>query len=103
MNNKKRFLTIIFITSIFAYGISYFLTDIVSKKIQKSVLTMEYLSYNIQYLKDLHTLCMLDYTINPNGKDILKDCKIIEEQIVTTINHVEKNEGFYNFYEKYVK
>lgn len=99
----KSFLFILFLTSIAAFSTSYFLSDYLSKKIKHDTLELEYLAYNIQYLKDLHTLCMLDYTINPNGKEILKECKEIESKIISGLDRMEETSTYYRIYDKYFK
>lgn len=53
---------------------------------------------------DLYLLCILDYHINPNGKDMLAECRKIEN-----INKLPKDFNtkietpYYDFYMKYIQ
>lgn len=103
MKTVRKIFLISLITFIAAYTTSYFVSTFLSNKIQRSVLEVQYLSHNIQYLKDLHSLCMLDYMINPNGKDMLNECKKLEEDIITATEHLEESAIYLRLYEDYFK
>ncbi|MEA3289173.1 MAG: hypothetical protein U9Q04_03230 [Campylobacterota bacterium] len=43
--------------------------------------------FHIQQLKDRHILCRLDHMYNPNGKDMLSECKKLENELVVILKH----------------
>ncbi|MEA3353616.1 MAG: hypothetical protein U9Q33_07365 [Campylobacterota bacterium] len=48
---------------------------------------LEMVAYHIQQLKDRHLLCRLDHIYNPKGKDILKDCKKLEIELLDILTY----------------
>jgi hypothetical protein len=50
------------------------------------------------YKNDLYIMCMLDYHINPNGKDMLQECKKLSK-----IADKKPDTPYYDFYINYVK
>jgi len=84
------FFLFFFITFI---GINHFLAYKIKKESEKVLLI-----HHQNYIKrDIHTLCMLDYMINPNGKSILEDCKRID------IKQTKIDTPYLDFYFKYIK
>jgi hypothetical protein len=80
-----------------AYGAMHFL----AYKIKEESKYINQINYYVHMSKDLHTLCMLDYMINPNGKDMLEQCKKITPQIKSP---KEKSlTPYYDFYKKYLR
>lgn len=80
---------------------TYILVEAIIYKSNKEIETTRGMIYSIHQLKDLHTMCILDYNFNPHNENILKECEKLEQQIVTTINHYNKNTPFLTFYTKY--
>ena len=88
----KIILLIFFSFLMILVGLSHFFAyklKLESKKIME-------LSQKSDAQRDLHTLCMLDYMINPNGKDILEDCKKVE------IKQTKIDTPYLDFYFKYL-
>lgn len=83
-----------------SFSVSYFTSKFISGKIQHESLQAQYLTVNVKFLRDLYTLCMLDYAINPNGKDIIQDCKKVAQQIELGNEYLQESMPYYNFYKK---
>lgn len=79
------------------YGGIHFL----AYKIKQESKYINEINYYVHTSKDLHTLCMLDYMINPNGKDMLETCKKIAPQIKK--ENEESLTPYYDFYVKYLQ
>lgn len=84
------------ISIVFLYGTLYLFSYKVQEDYNKLVHNNRYTldSYNT----DLYILCMLDYHINPNGKDMLQECNKLAK-----IPHKKLDTPYYDFYVKYVK
>jgi hypothetical protein len=79
------------------YGGLHFL----SYKIKQESKYINQINYYVHMSKDLHTLCMLDYMINPNGKDMLEQCKEIAPKIKT--KQEKSLTPYYDFYKTYLR
>lgn len=102
MNSFKKLFLITVFVGIGSFSAFYFVAKYISDNIKQEVITVQYLSSNIKYLTDLHTMCLLDHNINPNGKDILKDCKKLEKEIDLTLKHIQNN-PYYSFYKNFIE
>lgn len=93
---KITFLFFLFL-SVSIYGGFHFL----AYKVQQESKFIHQINYYVQTSKDLHTLCMLDYMINPNGKDMLEECKKLTP--IITNKEEESLTPYYDFYKKYLQ
>lgn len=48
-------------------------------------------------------MCILDYRFNPHNDKILKECKKVEERIVSTLDIYYEKTPYLNFYKKYIQ
>jgi len=96
-----RFLKITFSVFLIFLVLSYAGIHFLAYKIKQESKYINQITYYVQTSKDLHTLCMLDYLINPNGKDMLEDCK----KIAPTVKKEEEKSltPYYDFYLKYLE
>lgn len=96
-----KFLKITFLIFLFSLVSLYGGIHFLAYKIEQESKYINKINYYIHTSKDLHTLCMLDYMINPNGKDILEDCKKIAPTVKK--EHEESLTPYYDFYIKYLQ
>ena len=82
---------------------SYIFVEVLIYKGNKEVKLTRNIIYSIHQLKDIHTLCILDYKFHSDDKNILKECKKVETQIVTTLNNYYEQTPYLNFYKKYIE
>lgn len=110
MKKFIRFLTIIFVTVAFlCIALFMAITHFESKVKEDYSKLMLHSQKMLQVFldnknADLYMMCILDYHINPNGKDMLKQCSQIEEiqkshpELYTNIDT-----PYYDFYIKYIQ
>jgi hypothetical protein len=96
-----KFLKITFTIFLFILVSLYGGLHFLAYKIKQESKYINEINYYIHSSKDLHTLCMLDYMINPNGKDMLEECK----KITPTVKKKEEESltPYYDFYVKYLQ
>ena len=89
----KIILLIFFSFLMLLVGLSHFFAYKLKQESEKII----ELSQKNHAQRDLHTLCMLDYMMNPNGKNILEDCKKIE------MKQIKIDTPYLDFYFKYLE
>lgn len=82
---------------------SYALGRLFEYKIHNESFDISLRTYYINQLKDRYTLCILDYSINPNGKDMLKECEKIELKINLNKKKLIDEAPYYSFYNKHFR
>lgn len=97
----KRYLKLTIYTSIVSFLATYIFVEALIYKSNKEIEITRSIISSIHQLKDLHTMCILDYKFNPHNEEILTECKKVEQQIHTTLNNYNENTPFLNFYTKY--
>ena len=110
MKKILRSLTISFISIAVFCAIFYFALSHFHSKVQEEyTLLIKHSQKMLQIFLDkkngdLYMLCILDYHINPNGKDMLNECKKIENinQLHPSIN-TKIQTPYYDFYMKYLQ
>ncbi|MBD3841927.1 MAG: hypothetical protein IE909_08580 [Campylobacterales bacterium] len=95
----KRILKLLAVALV-AYLSSYLLVSFISVKLQEESIKMNYMVYEIQNLKDIHTLCMLDYTINPNGANTMQECQEIQQKLAFYKKHLQDQTPYWNLIKK---
>jgi len=110
MKRFIKFITKIFVGVAILSTILYFALLHFEKKVQEeSTLLIKHSQKLLQVMlnktnADLYMLCILDYHINPNGKEMLNQCSKIEN---IQIEHPELNTKlktpYYDFYMKYIQ
>lgn len=70
-----------------AYGLSYFFHI----KIVDERDFIQQLKIEMSVQRDLYMMCMIDYHINPNGKDIINECKKLESNLLYKIAQLKEN------------
>lgn len=103
MKGLRKLLTITVIVSALSFISMYQITQFISKKIKEEAISFYAINYHTKQLKDIYTLCMLDYKINPKGEDILKECQQVKEKLIFTMENSNKDRPFFNFYNEYLK
>lgn len=58
---------------------------------------------SMHQLKDLHTLCILDYQYNTGDKEMLQECKKIENKIATIFKNYYEQTPYLTFYKEYLQ
>ncbi len=110
MKKYIRFLTISFVTvAVMCVGL-FFAIRFFETKVKEDYSTLMQHSQKILRLTldnknaDLYLLCILDYHINPNGKDMLSECNKIKN--IGTIDpqlNTKIETPYYDFYMKYMQ
>jgi len=110
MKRFIKFITRTFFTVAVIFGLLYFAISHFHTKVQEEyTLLMQHSQKVLQVMLnkqngDLYMLCLLDYHINPNGKEMLNQCSKIEN---INKNHPELNTKlktpYYDFYMKYIQ
>ena len=103
MKAFKKYLLIVVSASFFALFVLYISMQFFVHKVNQEITAAANLNYNIRQLKDRHILCMLDYKYNPNGKDIFKECKGLERDLIVTLDQYNKSTPLYDIYITYIK
>lgn len=95
-----KYLKRVFISFILLAGLLYGSLSFFAYKVQEDYTKLiESNRYTlVPYEKDLYIMCMLDYHINPNGKNMLKECNKLAK-----IADEKPNTPYYDFYIEYVK
>lgn len=102
MKSLKKLFLITAATAIGTFSLFHFAAGYISDNIKQEAVNAQYITNNIKYLSDLHTMCLLDYSINPNGKNILEECKKLESEITLSLKHID-NFSYYNFYKRFIE
>ncbi len=103
MKGLKKLLTITVIVSSISFISMFYATQFFSNKIKEEALNFYTMNYHKKQLKDIYTMCMIDYNINPKGKDILNECEKVKTQLLFTMENSNIETPFLNFYNKYLK
>ena len=98
-----RYLKLTIYTSLVAVMSSYILVHVLIYKGNQEIEHTKNMIFTIHQLKDLHTLCILDYKFNPYENDILDECKNIELQITSQVDTYYDKTPYLNFYKKYIQ
>lgn len=95
-----RYLKALFLLTItfagLVYGVLYFFAYKVQEDYDKLVKNNRYILNS--YHTDLYMMCMLDYHLNPNGKDMLQECNKLAK-----LAQNKPETPYYDFYIKYVQ
>lgn len=95
-SSTYRIIKIIFFIFLLFASILFISLHFFAYKIKQESEKAAFIQHENYMKRDLHTLCMLDYMINPNGKDILKDCKRIK------LKQTKIDTPYLGFYLKYI-
>lgn len=100
-NNIKKIKLVLIFTSVgfISFTASNYAVKYISHKIQIESMQMNYLTNNVKFLNDLYTLCMLDFSINPNGKEIKQECEQIKEKIKLNAKYMDESLPYYKIYD----
>jgi len=98
-----RYLQIFIYTSFIIVLTSYiFVQTLIYKGNQELELTRDMIS-SIHQLKDLHTICILDYQYNTGDKNMLVECKKVENKIGSVLESYYAETPYLNFYKEYLQ
>ena len=59
--------------------------------------------FSVHQLKDLHTICILDYQYNTGTEEMLQECKKVENKIDVILANYHKKTPYLNFYKEYLQ
>ena len=98
-----RYLKVIIYTSFVVVLFSYIFVHSLTYKANQEIEITSSMVYSIHQLKDLHTICILDYQYNTADKNLLKECKKVENEISTTLKNYYSQTPYLNFYKEYLQ
>lgn len=99
----KQYLKLTIYGSLIAVILSYIIMQTLIYKGNQEIENTRVIISSIHQLKDLHTICILDYKYNTANIEYLKECKKIETKMVSAITIYNEKTPYLNFYKKYIQ
>jgi uncharacterized membrane protein (DUF106 family) len=99
----KQYLKLMIYISLTIVIVSYIFVQALIYKGNKEIQVTKEMVFTIHQLKDLHTMCILDYQYNTGDKITLKECKKVEKTIMTNLDNYNNQTPYLNFYKKYLQ
>ncbi len=83
--------------------VSYIFVQALIYKGNQEIQTTRDMVFSIHQLKDLDTICILDYQYNTGDKKMLEECKKVENQIASILKNYYAKTPYLNFYKEYLQ
>ena len=98
-----KYLQIVIYTSFIIVLSSYIFVQTLIYKGNQEIQITNTIVLSIHQLKDLHTMCILDYQYNTGDKKMLEECKEVENKIASTLEYYHAQTPYLNFYKEYLQ
>lgn len=98
-----KYLKITIYTSFCIILASYIFVQALIYKGNQELQNTRTIVFSIHQLKDLHTICILDYQYNVGNNEMLQECKKVENKIATTLENYYDKTPYLNFYKEYLE